>query len=338
MFNGFDLSTIQDAKLGSTQINQIYYGSTLIWPTGPTPHDYSRDYLTFEALENGIILFGEDYAAGGQYLNLHIFYRVNNGQWTEIISDHPYSSDVIEVNTGDIVEIKGNNYSYSYDPNKPITGHCHFRVCCNCNISGNIMSLIYGDNFIGQTSFPDVSLCNGAFLGLFERNYNDGNYITIDNTNFLYKNIVNTNNFILPVSTLVNGCYQHMFDNCQNMVTTPQLPATTLAPNCYAGMFYNCITITTAPDLLATNLISNANGAGCYSSMFEGCSNLNYIKCLATTKVDNYDQWKYTGAWLNNVSSTGTFVKDASTTWWPVGDDVIYGITGIPANWTVQNA
>ena len=35
--NGFDLSTISAAYLGSTPINEIYFGSTKIWPAGVTP-------------------------------------------------------------------------------------------------------------------------------------------------------------------------------------------------------------------------------------------------------------------------------------------------------------
>lgn len=329
MFNGFDLSTISDAKFGNTQINQIYYGSQLIWPTGPQ-HDYSQDYLTFEVLENGSIGYVESITtAGPDRLNRTIYYKINNGSWTSITSQStPY---IINVNQGDIVLIKGNNYSYGYEPNK-ITGTVHFDFFCNCNISGNIMSLIYGDNFINNTAFPDISLCNRAFGHIFENNYDGYSPSFIDGITYYRRNIINTNNLVLPATTLVSGCYQKMFDNCQNMITTPRLPATILATNCCAGMFSNCKSLTVAPDLLATNLISNVNGLGCYSGMFDGCSNLNYIKCLATTKVDNYDQWKYTQNWVNNVAASGTFVKDTNTQWWPTGDD------GIPSGWTVQNA
>jgi hypothetical protein len=88
-----------------------------------------------------------------------------------------------------------------------------------------------------------------------------------------------------------------MFYRCTNLRTAPELPATTLAKDCYVGMFYDC-------------------------------TNLNYIKCLATNISAN----NCTGNWVSNVSSTGTFIKDANMTSWTTGN------SGIPRNWTVQNA
>lgn len=40
----------------------------------------------------------------------------------------------------------------------------------------------------------------------------------------------------------------------------------------------------------------------------------------------------YTSSWLNNVSSTGTFVKNSAATW------NVTGSSGIPNNWTVETA
>ena len=63
--------------------------------------------------------------------------------------------------------------------------------------------------------------------------------------------------------------------------------------------------------------------------MFQGCTNLNYIKCLATDISARY----CTDDWVNGVQTTsGTFVKNQSMTSWTTGDN------GIPTNWTVQDA
>lgn len=40
----------------------------------------------------------------------------------------------------------------------------------------------------------------------------------------------------------------------------------------------------------------------------------------------------YTSGWVNNVSSTGTFIKNPEATW-----DVT-GANGVPSGWTVQTA
>ncbi|MBQ7742633.1 MAG: hypothetical protein IJT90_06915 [Bacteroidaceae bacterium] len=73
-----------------------------------------------------------------------------------------------------------------------------------------------------------------------------------------------------------------------------------------------------------------------YSYMFDGCTSLNYVKCLATeflvdplvgnTAEDNVMSW------LNNVAATGTFVKAPSMNDWTIDSP-----NGIPAGWTVMN-
>ena len=62
--------------------------------------------------------------------------------------------------------------------------------------------------------------------------------------------------------------------------------------------------------------------------MFDGCTNLNYIKCLATNISASY----CTRYWVVGVASTGTFVKNPNMTSWPTGN------SGIPTRWKVQDA
>ena len=88
-------------------------------------------------------------------------------------------------------------------------------------------------------------------------------------------------------------------------------------------MFRNCTSLTTAPELPATILANN-----CYNGMFWNCRKLNYIKAMFLTTPSS----DYTDKWTDNVSSTGTFVKNASASW-----DVT-GVNGIPNNWTVETA
>jgi len=128
---------------------------------------------------------------------------------------------------------------------------------------------------------------------------------------------------ILPATTLAKTCYMNMFDGCTSLTTAPALPATTLDNQCYREMFNGCTALTTAPELPATTLAQK-----CYYCMFANCNSLNYIKCLATdisaTQATNY--------WVQNVASTGTFVKAASMTDWTTGNN------GIPEGWKVQDA
>ena len=125
---------------------------------------------------------------------------------------------------------------------------------------------------------------------------------------------------LLPATTLVEYCYSYMFNNCSSLTTAPELPATTLIDGCYSHMFNNCAKLTTAPELPATTLAE-----WCYVGMFSYCNKLNYIKMLATdisARDCLYD-------WVENVSPTGTFVKNPNLTSLPTGTD------GIPEGWTV---
>ena len=127
----------------------------------------------------------------------------------------------------------------------------------------------------------------------------------------------------LPATTLTTSCYSNMFQSCTSLTTAPELPATTLAQSCYYFMFGNCTSLTTAPELPATTLANY-----CYNYMFQSCTNLNYIKCLATNPSTSY-----TSYWVSGVQTTsGTFVKNPNTSSWTTGD------SGIPTNWTVQDA
>jgi hypothetical protein len=66
---------------------------------------------------------------------------------------------------------------------------------------------------------------------------------------------------------------------------------------------------------------------GCYGYMFYGCSNLNYIKCLAT----DISATSCTSGWLSNVSYSGNFETPSTTNW-------TTGVNGIPSGWTRVNA
>ena len=125
----------------------------------------------------------------------------------------------------------------------------------------------------------------------------------------------------LLATTLKGNCYYQMFNYCTKLATPPIISATTTESNCCYQMFRGCSSLTAAPELLSTTLASN-----CYYQMFNGCNKLNYVKCLATTISGA------TSNWLINVSSTGTFVKNAAATDWPSG------ASGIPSNWTVIDA
>lgn len=120
-----------------------------------------------------------------------------------------------------------------------------------------------------------------------------------------------------------DGAFASLFKNSTGLVSVEhlKLPATAGANYCYTEMFYGCNQIKKAPDILISNLGGTAIPR--VYSMFTNCSQLSYVKCLAT---QNTNAILY--GWLSGVSATGTFVKAAGTTYRSGGD-------GIPSGWTV---
>ena len=258
-------------------------------------HDYSQDYLTFKILTNGTVCW----KAVGSNVTKTIQYSKNDGTWTSITATTGGTS--ISVVAGDKLKFKGSNDSYAKDKNNysgfDSGGTAQF------NIEGNIMSLIHGDNFTGQTTLTSAY----TFCSIFK-----------------LSNVVSAENLILPATTLSNYCYRAMFSKCGSLIKAPALPATELSKGCYWYMFEECA-ITTAPDLPATTLVSE-----CYGHMFTACTSLNYIKCLA---VSGFTTTNCKTNWVNNVATSGTFVKSSSvnTSTWS------RGANGIPTNWLVYD-
>ena len=223
-------------------------------------HDYSKDYLTFVALKDGTISFNILDSMGTDMIT-SISYSTDNGEtWTTTANQNNKQENLsidVDVNEGDKVMWKGiatqtgyyfNDDDFGYDVGSFFSSDCEFDA------KGNVMSLLYGDNFKGQTTIEEVA----TFCRLFS-----------DTDEGKTCGVVNAKELSLPATTLANDCYFYMFQGCTNLTTAPELPATTLANDCYFGMFYGCTGLTTAPELPATTL-----AWGCYSSMFTDCSRL----------------------------------------------------------------
>ena len=212
-------------------------------PSEGPQHDYSQDYLTFTALENGTF----------QLSGNSVSYSLDDGAtWTTLASNTRSPT----VNSGNTIMWKGEL--------TPQSGIGKFYSTGKFEVQGNPMSLLYGDNFKGQTSLQGK---NYAFFRLFSG----------------CTGLESAENLSLPATTLASNCYGGMFDDCWSLTTAPSLPATTLADNCYASMFENCTSLTTAPELPATTLATR-----CYASMFAYCASLTTAPQLPATTLADY--------------------------------------------------
>ena len=296
------------------------------------------NYLTIEAIEDGL--------TASLSVNTCEYCVDGDGNWKTLSAGTTTES----INSGQTLSFRGN-----LQPTNS-KGIGTFTINKKCNLKGNCMSMLFGDNAADNYS---LSGKNYAFYELFS---NCGKIVNVS-SNFLPATKLITycyNNMFygctnlttapeLPATSLSLSCYYRMFGGCTNLTTAPELPATSLSSYCYTNMFYNCTSLTTTPKLLATiltegcyanmfynctsltttpELLATILAESCYYGMFYGCDKLNYIKMLATDISASsclYD-------WVNGVSSTGTFVKNAAMTSLPTG------ASGIPSGWTVQNA
>ena len=283
-----NVSYLEDSNVlfvpGNEGTSTVKYNSTTGEIEADTNPDYSTMYLTFEAIESGTFSFTND-----------ISYSLDEGEtWTTLNAN----TNSPTVTAGNSIMWKGN---FTPQGNESIGT---FSATGNFNAYGNVMSLLYGDNFVGQT---DLTGKDWAFALLFLEN----------------AQIINAQNLILPATTLASYCYSNMFFDCTSLTTAPALPATTLANSCYQEMFYSCTSLTTAPALSATTLVNS-----CYYYMFNGCTSLEEITCFAT----NITASNCIQNWVEGVSSTGTFKKNSAMSSWTTG------VNGIPSGWTVVDA
>lgn len=160
---------------------------------------------------------------------------------------------------------------------------CYFSSTGNFVASGNIMSMIYGDDFEGVKTLSGKG--NYTFAHLFNG----------------CKYMLDAENIKLPATTLMPACYYGLFTGCTSITKAPELPAYTLQTSCYNSMFSNCTSLSTAPVLRSSQMVSN-----CYQNMFYGCTSLTTAPSLNATYLANYcyQQMFYGCTSLTTVQAT----------------------------------
>ena len=229
------------------------------------------NYLTIEALEDGL--------TAKLSTNACEYCIDGNGVWNTLTANTTTPS----INQGQVISFRGNLTPSNY------MGMGTFTISKKCNLKGNCMSMLFGDDAENNYS---LSGKNYTFYKMF---YNCTNIIEVS-PNFLPATTLDNNCYNstfygctslttapeLPATKLARYCYWGMFDSCTSLTTAPELPATTLANSCYLGMFNRCTSLTTAPKLPATTLANN-----CYYSMFDRCTSLTTAPELPSTTLAN---------------------------------------------------
>ena len=285
-------------------------------PEQPAPKpDPEKEYLCFTSTGDSTVAMNQEGTPTDISNGKVIQYKVNNGEW------QTWDLSNVTLSDGDKMYLKSDDTIPMAEKSNYTTKYKYFVMTGSIASSGNIMSLL---------NFSDT-LPSHAFYYLF---YNceiltqapelPATTLSESCYNSMFQNCTSlTTAPYLPATTLAKSCYNSMFYGCTSLVNAPALPASTLAPYCYSAMFSGCTSLVQAPTLSAITLVEY-----CYYNMFKQCSKLNYVKAMFTTDPT---AGIHLGNWLRNVSTIGTFVKNANATW-----NILDA--GIPSGWTVQTA
>lgn len=141
-------SAIQEAvdnkTLGKPYVALNDQTGKIDWNGKDETPDYSKMYLTIEALGDGFVR-----ANGGG-----LYFSVNNGEWYT-------TNSPVNLMSGDTIRIKSTRFCAQYSG-------VFMQTSLPCNIYGNIMSLGYGDEFEGKTEIPNYAynMCFNNWTGI----------------------------------------------------------------------------------------------------------------------------------------------------------------------------
>lgn len=236
--------------------------------------------LTFEIVSDGNIVWRARNAGSTKTIE----YKKNDGEWTEITSATGNSAPSISVVSGDTVQFRGNNATYSDENGK---ANYFSGTTCSFNLKGNIMSLISADNYSTLNTFESAITFSAFFVGC---------------------PVVSAENLILPASELIQGCYRFMFSGCTSLISAPNLKALNLANECYYFMFANCTSLSSVQN----ELPALSGYSLSYCAMFSGCTSLVTAPEISMTYMASSDICKYMFAGCTGLT-TGPSILPALT-------------------------
>lgn len=277
---------------------------------GVTPEP-EPDYLCFTSTGDSTVKIIQSTPATNISKNKVIQYKLNNTDW------QTWDLSTITLADGDKMYLKSDD---EIPMSESTEIYKYFVMTGSIVASGNIMSLLNFSDSVTENGFLCLFLNCGALTKAPDLPATKLNA-------YCYTQLFNNCTALiaapeLPATTLSIACYNSMFAGCTALTQAPALPATTLVEACYAEMFRDCSSLINASELPATTLESY-----CYAGMFNGCTKLNHVKALFTDKTAE----ECLSGWLENVSPTGTFVKNSAATWTNEQAE-------IPTGWTVQTA
>ena len=265
----------------------LIMGMGTIWASSDTKDGYSDSYFTIESLVNNntVTIYIPDGLTSAEMTSLS--YSTNGTDWTTVTINSTNQNLQVVLNQGEKVYVKGLGKQCSSADGQH---HISFDSSRNFIVYGNIMSLLYGDDFATQTTCPVGSTYTFAELFVHDETCR----------------LVSAEHLVMPAAPLSDHCYYGLFYGCSKLTVAPELPATSLGQASYMYMFANCTSLTEAPDLCATTvpycccyrmfqgcsalveapeLPATTLAGGSYYNMFNGCTSLTEAPALPATNL-----------------------------------------------------
>lgn len=214
-------AAVDDKSLGKPYVALDDQLHRIDWNTKSDTPDYSKMYLTIEALSGGTFYVRK----------ANVGYSVNGGAWETTTGE-----TALSLNQGHKVRFKGTDGGKSLFSGNTLA----------FNAYGNIESLEYGDDFEEVTSVKNVSgfaFCFSGCTGLFSAENLVLPAATLVNSCYMgmFGGCTNMKDApAIPATALAEGCCSSMFIACKNLEIGPELNAETLYSSSYGWMFQAC--------------------------------------------------------------------------------------------------
>lgn len=262
-------TTISATFAGSSTYNSVTVSFDLVVNSAPAI-DYSQEYFFITAVSSGTLVPRADGTLP------EVYYSIDKETWEifdTTLSVSPGDNIYFKANLIGNVGSNGNTRFLENDINsEPGISTAKF------NVSGNILSLLFSDNYLTETIGEEDYFTFWEFF---------------DNLG-----VVDASNLILPNIT-IRYCYGWMFKDCKDLVSAPVLPASVLEEGCYYEMFAGSSNLSSV-SCLATDI----SASDCTSGWLWGVSETGTF-----TKAASMSSWT-TGD--SGIPSGWTTVDDQS--------------------------
>ena len=290
---------INVSHITATNENKYYKESSVLQNKPFTVH--------IDHLEGGALQFNFRTAEvkSGVTVPTYVRYKINNGEWKTFYYNEAggvyvkENGNSVTLQQGDTLQIinKSNHFDSLFIWTET---DADFNTL-ECTVSGNVMSLVWGDDFVyapaNKVPYPGVMTWpySNDELRL-------GNFIES-------KRITDASNLWLPTRNLGKNIFNGMFSEYTILTAPPAINAKHLSYGACEGMFYGCTSLQTMPTILTETAEARA-----FKDMFNGCSALSTTTELHVKRIVPYISNPYDSYGLQTDTFQGMFYNCTSLT------------------------